>query len=89
MKDRLLNITAEDALLDNSIKNFMPPDMPILDHSVMSIDNLLPTAAHYGILAGARFESLLLSEDSIEDLRYFTPFTAKPDQPKEPESQVS
>jgi hypothetical protein len=78
IKDKLLNITAEDAVLDNSIKNFMPPEMPALDHSLMSIDGLLPTSVHYNVLAGARLESLFLSDDSIEELRFISPATKQP-----------
>ena len=74
MRDRLLNITAEDALLETSFRNFMPPDMPLLEHSQLSIESYLPATSTYGVLAGARLDHLFLSEDSIDDIRFFTPY---------------
>ena len=58
VRDRLLNITAEDALLETSMRNFMPPDMPLLDHSQLSIESYLPATSTYGVLAGARIDHL-------------------------------
>ena len=60
-------------MLDNSMKNFKPPELPLLDHSMTSIDGLLPTTAHYNILAGARLDNLILSDDSLEDLKFLAP----------------
>ena len=74
MRDRLLNITAEEMLVDTSLRNFMPPELPLLEHSYLSVESYLPATATYGILAGARLDNLFLSEDSIDDIRYFTPY---------------
>ena len=73
-KDKMLNITAEDILLDKSMKNFMPPELAVPDHSFLSFESYLPISSRHGIIAGVRLENLVQSEDSIEDLRYFTPF---------------
>lgn len=89
MKDRLLNITGEDVLLDNSIKNFLPPEMPLLDHSFMSFDNLMPTAAQYNVLAGARLDNLFLSDDSIENIMFLAPNMADPKSVFQPEKKSS
>lgn len=52
----------------------MPPEMPMLEHSVLSIESYLPATSTYGVLAGARLDNLFQSEDSIDDIRYFTPY---------------
>ena len=70
----MLNITAEDILLDNSLKNFMPPDMALPEHSFLSFESYLPNSYRHGIIAGVKLENLVQSEDSIEDLKYWTPF---------------
>lgn len=54
----------------------MPPEMPFLEHSALSIESYLPATSTYGVLAGARLDNLFQSEDSIEDIRYFTPYTS-------------
>jgi hypothetical protein len=51
----------------------MPPDLVLLDHSIMSIDSLMPTAAHYGVIAGTRLENLFLSDDSIDYVKNLNP----------------
>ena len=51
----------------------MPPDMIVPDHSFMSFESGLPISARY-VIAGTKIENLVQSEDSIEDLKYFTPY---------------
>lgn len=70
----MLNITAEDILLDKSLKNFMPPEMPFMDHSILSIESYLPVQTGYGVISGVKLDQFIQSEDSMDEWKYFTPF---------------
>ena len=70
----MLDIPDESVLINESMHNFKPPVEDLIpDKSLLSIESKLPDTARRGMRGGVPIEQILMSEDSIEDWRHFTP----------------
>lgn len=76
--DNILDIPDEQDLVNESLRNFKPPLDEMPDKSLLSIESRLPDTARKGMRGGVPIEQILMSEDSIEDWRHFTPGYVSP-----------
>ena len=68
-----MDIPNESYLINESLKNFKPPLDENRDKSMLSIESHLPDTARRGQRGGIPFDKILMSDDSIEDWKKFSP----------------
>ena len=73
LTDNIMDIPDENEVVNESLRNFKPPLEEMPDKSLLSIESRLPDTARKGMRGGVPIEHILMSEDSIEDWRHFTP----------------
>ena len=80
--DDIMNIPDESYLINESLKNFQPPVDENRDKSLLSIESHLPDTARRGQRGGVPFDKILMSDDSIEDWKRFSPGYVEQNQTK-------
>ena len=76
--DNMLNIPDEQEAINESMRLFKPPADPLPNNSQLSIESRLPETARRGMRGGVPLDQMLMSEDSIEEWRNFTPGYVSP-----------